>query len=72
MIFYGNRKAKTLEAEFKYADAPRLTKSMTIVLKDLNLEHLWVIYPGKKTYRLSDRITVFPLANLHKKSFDLG
>lgn len=50
--------------EFKYADAPRLTKSMKIVTKDLSLEHLWVIYPGKETYRLTENITVMPLKSL--------
>lgn len=39
---------------------------MTTVIKDLNLEHLWVVYPGKKTYRLSDQISVLSLADLDK------
>jgi hypothetical protein len=49
---------------FKYADAPRLTKSMRIALADLELAHLWVIYPGKTTYRLAENITVCPLQAL--------
>jgi len=48
--------------EFKYADAPRKTQSMTIVIDDLALDHLWVIYPGKQSYQLSENITVLPLA----------
>ena len=32
--------------EFKCSDAPRTTKSMHIVMKDLGLEHLRVVYPG--------------------------
>lgn len=51
-------KGKNWGVEFKYSDAPKLTKSMKIVQKDLNLNHLWVVYPGKKSYKLSDNISV--------------
>ena len=54
-------KGKNWGAEFKYADAPKLTRSMKIVIKDLDLSHLWVVYPGKITYRLSENITVLSL-----------
>ncbi|MCX7821083.1 MAG: ATP-binding protein [Brevinematales bacterium] len=47
--------------EFKFSDAPKLTKSMETAFKDLNLEKLWVIYPGTQTYRLNERIIVLPL-----------
>lgn len=54
-------KGKNWGAEFKYADAPKLTRSMETVIKDLSLSHLWVVYPGKTTYRLSENITVLSL-----------
>ena len=47
--------------EFKYADAPGPRRSMHIAIKDLGLEHLWVIYPGNQTYDLDDKITVIPM-----------
>jgi predicted AAA+ superfamily ATPase len=50
--------------EFKYADAPVVTRSMQVALEDLRLEHLWVVYPGLKTYRLSADITVVPITRL--------
>jgi len=50
--------------EFKYEDAPRLTRSMKTAVEDLALERLWVIYPGKATYRLSEKIQVLPLADI--------
>lgn len=53
---------KNWGAEFKYMDAPRMTKSMKIAIEDLNLEHLWVIYPGQENYKLSENITVLPLS----------
>lgn len=59
---FWQQKGKNWGIEFKYSDAPKLTRSMTIVIEDLKLAHLWVIYPGKKTYRLSENITVAPLS----------
>jgi predicted AAA+ superfamily ATPase len=46
--------------EFKYADAPGRNRSMHIAIKDLGLEHLWVIYPGDQKYALDDKITAIP------------
>lgn len=50
--------------EFKYADAPVLTKSMATASHDLNLAHLWVIYPGQKAYPLGKKFSALPLINL--------
>lgn len=58
MVFSGGRR---VGFEIKYSDAPRRRKSMLIALSDLSLDHLWVVYPGTKTYALDDRITVVPL-----------
>ena len=35
---------KNWGVEFKYADAPKMTRSMGVVLQDLDLEHVWVVY----------------------------
>lgn len=51
--------------EFKCTDAPRTTKSMHVVTKDLGLEHLWVLYPGDREYPLADAMTALPLKNIH-------
>jgi predicted AAA+ superfamily ATPase len=50
--------------ECKRADAPRLTPSMTIAMKDLRLEALYVVYPGSRRYALADAIEVVPLSVL--------
>ena len=47
--------------EFKFADAPSLTRSMHVALQDLGLDHLWVVYPGGEIYALHERVTVIPL-----------
>lgn len=50
--------------EFKCTDAPTTTKSMHIAIEDLQLQHLWVVYPGVTRYPLSERITALPLRHL--------
>ena len=52
--------------EFKCADAPRTTKSMHSVSRDLGLQHLWVIYPGDLEYPLTDKITAVPLKKIRE------
>jgi len=47
--------------EFKYADAPGRSRSMLTAMADLDLERLWVIYPGRQEYALDARISVIPL-----------
>jgi hypothetical protein len=50
--------------EFKRADAPTLTPSMRIACNDLALDRLLVVYPGSKSWRLSDRVEVVPAAEV--------
>lgn len=44
--------------ECKYTDVPKVTKSVHSALHDLNLEILYIIHPGKKTFPLSEKIIV--------------
>jgi predicted AAA+ superfamily ATPase len=55
------RGQQRIGVEFKRADAPRITPSMRIALDDLKLDALYVVYPGRHRYRLSDRVEVVPL-----------
>jgi uncharacterized protein len=55
------RKGRRIGFEFKYADSPRLTPSMKIAKEDLKLDQLFVIFPGKQSYPLADRIVVYGL-----------
>ncbi|MGH8522758.1 MAG: ATP-binding protein [Gammaproteobacteria bacterium] len=55
---------KNWAAEIKYADAPRLTPSMSSAFQDLELEHLWVLYPGDRAYPLAAKITTLPISRL--------
>ncbi|NJM39140.1 MAG: ATP-binding protein [Akkermansiaceae bacterium] len=49
---------KNYAAEFKYNDAPRRTKSITAAMAELELEHLWIIYPGTTSYPIDTKISV--------------
>lgn len=56
------KQGRRIGIECKRADAPRLTPSMQIALKDLRLDRLHVVYPGDQRYALAERIDVVPLA----------
>lgn len=58
---YWHNQGKKIGAEFKFADAPKTTKSMHQAIADLNLDELWVIYPGDRKYQLTENILVLPL-----------
>jgi len=62
-LFWQN-KGKNWGIDFKFMDAPKKTKSFNIAIDNLNLEHLWVVYPGKDNYKLANNITVFPLNSI--------
>lgn len=52
--------------EFKYADAPKKTKSMVIAMNAINLSKVYVVYPGVKPYYLDERIQAVPLSYLRE------
>ena len=61
LLFKG---ALRIGVEFKRADAPRVTPSMNIAMRDLQLDRLYVVYPGELRYPLADRMEAVPLAAL--------
>jgi predicted AAA+ superfamily ATPase len=50
--------------ECKRTDTPRLTPSIRIALHDLDLEHVFVIYPGTQRFPLASRVEAIPLQTL--------
>jgi len=62
LLLFAN--GKRYGVEIKRADAPVLTPSIRIALADRKLSRLIVIYPGDKRYRLADRVTAVPAAEL--------
>ena len=50
--------------EFKRSDAPKLTTSMRIAMDDLQLDALYVVYPGTLRYQLAPQVEAVPLQAL--------
>ena len=61
LLFRGGRR---YGFEFKYADAPKMTKSLHAALADLKLEQAWIVYPGRVRYRVHERAEVVPLVEV--------
>ncbi|MBX9742266.1 MAG: ATP-binding protein [Chthoniobacterales bacterium] len=47
--------------EIKHTETPRVTKSMIMAMETLRLDRLDVIYPGKETFLLGEKIVAKPL-----------
>lgn len=47
--------------EFKRSDAPQITRSLRTVMKDLQLDEAWVVYPGSRSYDLGEGVRVLSL-----------
>ena len=58
------RRGKAVGFEIKRTDAPTRTKSMISAIQELDLEHLYVVYPGKQSYRVDDQITALSIRDL--------
>ncbi len=53
--------------EFKYQDAPKMTKSLYSALESLEVEKIYVVYPGQRTYLLHEQVTVIPLTHIERQ-----
>ncbi|HEX6813973.1 MAG TPA: ATP-binding protein [Planctomycetota bacterium] len=61
LVFQGG---KRFGFEFKYADAPAITKSLHVARADLGLERVFVVHPGEQGYPLADWVETVPLGHL--------
>ena len=66
-----SRGGKRYGFEFKFADAPGTTKSMRVALADLDLERLFVVYPGERGFPLDEKIEAVPLVQLSARLAEL-
>lgn len=57
-------KGRRYVVEFKFKEAPAVTKSMHAAMDTLNLRHLWIVYPGVNAYPAHEKISVQPLRNI--------
>ncbi len=56
------RGSRRIGVEFKFSDAPRMTKSMHQALESLQLDELTVVSPGKLDFPLNSRVRVSSLS----------
>jgi uncharacterized protein len=64
LLFFSGGKRYGVECKFN--EAPKVGKSMHSALADLDLAHLWVVYPGEHSYPVHQKITVLSLAAADK------
>jgi hypothetical protein len=62
-----SRGGKRYGFEMKFADAPSTTKSMRVAMVDLELETLFVVYPGARCFDMDEKITALPIAQLAER-----
>ena len=58
------REGKRRGFEFKRTDAPSVTKSMHLAMRDLGLDSIDVVHAGRDTYPLSTRIRALAISRL--------
>jgi hypothetical protein len=56
-----------LGIEVKYADAARMTRSMHTAIADLKLDRLLVVYPGQKSYPLTEKAEAVSIFDLNQR-----
>jgi predicted AAA+ superfamily ATPase len=64
-------RGQRLGFEIKFSDAPGLTRSMKIACRDLELNSLWIIHPGKVSWAMEEGIEAVAFADLLKRLEDL-
>ncbi|MEI6786117.1 MAG: ATP-binding protein [Verrucomicrobiota bacterium] len=69
LVNWGGRK---YGFEFKYGDAPSLTKSMHTALHDLKLERLFVVHPGQDSYVMNDQTEAVGITHLRARLAGIG
>jgi uncharacterized protein len=53
--------------EFKYADAPSVTRSLNVARDDLKLKRAFVVHPGGKSYPLNDWAEAVAIGDLRSR-----
>jgi len=58
--------------EFKYADAPAVTKSLQVARADLKLRQVFLVHPGKKSYPLNEWAEALSIEDLQRRMKKIG
>ncbi len=68
LLFLNGRR---LGFEFKYADAPSVTRSLNVARADLKLKHAFIVHPGTKSYPLNDWAEAVAIGELRSRVEEL-
>jgi predicted AAA+ superfamily ATPase len=58
------KNGKNWGIEYKFQDAPGMTRSLHSCIDDLELEHIWIVYPGTREYSVNERVTALSILSL--------
>ena len=61
MIMRGGQR---MGIEAKYTDAPKMTRSIRIAIGDLELDRVFIIYPGPKSFPLEDKVQALSVLDI--------
>lgn len=53
-----------IAVEIKYSLAPKLTKSSTNAINEVNPKKTWIVYPGQESYPLKENIWTLPITDI--------
>lgn len=56
--------SRRVGVEIKHTDSPKITGSLRIAQNDLQLDEIWIVYPGDEQFRLEDDVWVIGLETL--------
>ena len=66
------RGSRRVGIEVKCTEAPQLTKSMEIAMKDLRLDRLWVVHQGRDRFMMRPNVEALPVSDLQALAGRLG
>lgn len=59
-------RGKKFGVEFKWSEKPSATRSLHSAKKELSIEKVWLVYPGKVSFPLTEDIEALPVSSLDK------
>ncbi|MFH1908273.1 MAG: ATP-binding protein [Chloroflexota bacterium] len=58
------KNGRRIGVECKRIDAPRMTPSARSALEDLELDQLFIVYPGNLAYPIADKVSALPISSI--------
>lgn len=65
------KEGRRIGFELKVSEAPKATRAMHMAIEDLRLDHLWIVYPGRHSFPLTETISAVPLEQVPSSAAEL-